>query len=131
MHESMAESGDEGGADIHPYIQRTEEADILKGTGHAEVINPMGGESRDGPAFEKDFSLGRSIDAGEDIKEGSFTCAIGADQTDEFPFLNPQGDISEGGESAKAQRAVFGLKQGSLAHDAVGAFLAKGLNRRR
>ena len=56
--------------------------------------------------LQQDLSLGRAIDAGQDIEEGCLSGAVGSDQTNQLAGIDPERDIGESGNPSEAERAV-------------------------
>jgi hypothetical protein len=79
-----------------------EKADILEGSGNAEVGDHMALEPFYAFVHEKDIAtLYGIIDAGQTIKKGGFPCAVGAYKPRNHALINFKINTIEGDESPK------------------------------
>ncbi len=101
-----------GDADVIEDGERTEEADVLKGAGDAELDDFVDAEAGDGAAVEGNGSLGGLVNAGNEIEDGGFAGAVGADEAAEFVFADGEIDGVDSGEAAEADRGFVELEEG-------------------
>ena len=68
----------------------------------------MGLEAGDGASPAKAMVPGgRAIDAGEDVEDGGFAGAVGADEADEFAGEQVQREVIDGAEAAELHGEGF------------------------
>jgi len=98
-------------ANIIQNGQFFKKADILKGAGNAQFVDLMRRLPDDLFSCKLNGSFCGAIDAGDEIKERSFTRAVGADDSDQFVWLKDEVEIVNSAQSVKTMGNVFSFKQ--------------------
>ncbi len=79
----------------------------MKCAGDAAAGDFRGAVTGDGFAVERDGAGGRAIDAGDEVENRGFACAVGADEADELAFDDGEIHHAHGGEPAEAEGGAF------------------------
>src|SRR6516165_3861936 len=91
---------------------------ILKRSAEAEPCALKGREPVDGFAGQQDLARGRGHHAADHIEQRRFACAVRPDDRLDLSFADPEIEISDGLQSAKATRKAAHIEEcRALAHD--------------
>ena len=93
-----------GGADIVENAEAFEEANVLKRARDAESGDLMAAETGEIFPGKRDGSLGRLIDARDEIEDCGLARAVGTDESAKFALVNREINGVGGGEPAEAKR---------------------------
>ena len=83
-----------------------EQFDVLEGAGDAQAGDFMGCDARQGLALKQDLTLGRGVDAADQVEDRGFARAVGADQGEDFTLAHLEADLVDGQQAAKTNGQV-------------------------
>jgi len=108
-----------GRHDVLEHSQVWKEADVLKRARNAEARDLVRLAPANGSAREQHLAVGRVVDAGQEIEDGGFSRAVGANQSVQRPRFHPHRQRLHGGQAAELLGDGACLQQGS--HDLIAA----------
>jgi hypothetical protein len=88
------------------------ELHFLEGPGDAEDGHRMGLEAFQGFPFEADLPLLRLLVHVDAVEEAGFSCAVWADDAENFPPFYGQTDVTENPHAPEGKVQIFNLEQG-------------------
>jgi hypothetical protein len=65
----------------------------------------------DGLILKEDLPAGRGVNSGQKIEKGGLPRAIGADDAENFPLVDMEFDVVDGGQSTEELAKVTDLKE--------------------
>src|SRR5690554_7495057 len=88
----------------------SEQANVLEGSHHTQPGNLVVWYTLNFLAFKNDFAAGRLVKTTHAVEYSGFPCAVGADNGNDFPFLNVQRNAVYRQQTTKAHGQIFYFK---------------------
>ena len=88
-----------------------EEADVLEGAGDAQRGHPVGAEPAQRHTVEDHAAGAGRIERSAQVEERRLAGAVGADQADDHPRRDAEGDVGQRRDPAKALRDALDLEE--------------------
>ena len=100
--------------DVLAHGHGAEEGEVLEGSADAEIGDAVGRRPQQRAALEEDVALVRGVEAAEAIEKGGLAGAVGADQADDLPLVDVEGDAVESDDAAETQAHAVDPEKGAL-----------------
>ena len=89
-----------------------EQADVLEGSGDAGTNHLIGLLAVHVFAIQPEIALGGLVHAGQQVEHRGLAGTVGADQTDEFAFVDGHVEVGYGLQTTEGDAEMFGFEDG-------------------
>ena len=97
---------------LHGHI--AEQADVLEGSGDAQLVRLRGVHARGIASVEQNRAHRRLIHLGQQVKDGRFARAVRSNQAGDFRLADDQIEILDGMQTAEVDAQIPRLQHGAL-----------------
>src|SRR3954454_15856172 len=98
-------------ADVVEHRLRREQRQVLEGAADADLGDTMRRPVDDRAAFKQNIAAVRRVEAADAVEQRRLAGAVRADQPEDLPRLDREGDTVEGDDAAEAKRDLANFEQ--------------------
>src|SRR5262249_61516119 len=116
-----ATAGVTADTDVVEHRLRREQGEVLEGSSDADLGDAVRRAAEHRAPVEQDVSAVGGVQPADAVEQGRLAGTVGADQTENLPFIEAERDAVEGDDAAKAHCHIANLQQRGTGHFSSGS----------